>query len=657
MKTRRFLRPFSAFVFSLVLACTAFAFAACDTDDNDKDNKTDTAETFYKVTLDFDGTLGSVTASDPADSKGYAPDEQVTVTFAPNAGYTVSSVKVNDADVTFTGDSYSFAVKGDTTVKVGFSVAHYQVTVTSPAAAEGTLSVSEPASESGYVLGEKVTVTVEANAGYYVTAVKVNGTAIDAVEGEYSFTVAGATTVSAEFGAFADALSGKTYYSFAAAYGYTFQSGKATALATGAEAVDYAFTSDNTAVLKAEEEDVSIVLNDDGTLLVGDDTYFVVGEELTVSVKESGTDVDVVFTVERVDVTDDGIGMGDSYTVVFGNTYTYGGKACNSIENYADELTLTYAETPYSYKVTVDLTALTAKKALSGVSLLTEGDDYRLDISTDGANRFADFYKKDGNSFKQVGSSLARKSREVDDGEFEYYWEANETAGDVTTVYTIVITGAKWRDPASLDDYSDAKITVTKSEQGTKTLTAQGNDNTNYEVKITVKGSDITIDSIKKGTSTLYNPQYNQHAKSESLVKVNDTTFKYSYAVTSGGKDTFYVCTFTIDTSAWTMTVTSDKMQSKTVYVDISLGGNVSIDQVVVLYDSQGKPTGFGSIEKLIIGEGMNVLTGSSSVEEKGDNVYVITFTADGTGEEIKLQVTATGSSSSPNFNISLYTE
>ncbi len=667
MKTRRFLRPFSALVFTLVLACSAFASAACD-NLVPKDTDTDAdADTFYKVTLDFDATLGSVTASAPADPKGYAPDEQVTVTFAPNTGYAVSSVKVNDADVTVSGDSYSFAVKGDTTVKVGFGVAHYQVTVTSPAAAEGTLSVSAPASESGYVLGEKVTVTVEANAGYYVTAVKVNGTAIEAVEGEYSFTVAGATTVSAEFGAFADALSGKTYYSFAAAYGYTFQSGKATALSTGAEAIDYAFTSDNTAVLKAEE-DTALVVNDDGTLLVGDDTYFVVGEELTVSVKESGTDVDVVFTIEKVDVSDDGSGLGDSYTVFFGSTCTYGAESCVSIDNYADELTLVYVKGTSSYTVTVDLTDHTASKALSGVSLLTADGNYRLDISTKGANRFADFFKKDGSSFKQVGSSLARKSREVDDGEFEYYWEANETAGDVTTVYTIVITGAKWRDPAALDDYSDAKITVTKVDSVSKTLTATGTDGASYEVTFAVEGDDITITVIKKDGSRLYDPKYFAHQTAEILEPNGEKSFKYSYTKTVYGadgssKDHSYELTITLtgdSSDTWVLSVDAkdttpqdlpSNLKTKTIWPRVTAPNGDGYEGITVQYDDNNKVWGItGSFDCYISGGGYESVTvKSSTAQDQGNSTYLVT--AETTRGQIKLQIVVSGG---PNFTITV---
>lgn len=102
-------------LFSVVfLVCTALFLAACGEEESGTPH--------YKVTLDYEQAQGTVTLSDPADSKGYVKDEDVTVTFTANSGYAVSEVKVNDTAVTYSGNTYTFKIQGDTTVAVTFAV-------------------------------------------------------------------------------------------------------------------------------------------------------------------------------------------------------------------------------------------------------------------------------------------------------------------------------------------------------------------------------------------------------------------------------------------------------------------------------------------------------------------------------------------------------
>ncbi len=438
-----------------------------------------------------------------------------------------------------------------------------------------------------------------------------------------------------------DFLAGKTIYSFTEQLGYKFENGKATSLATGSSPVDYAITSETTATIGED----TLTLNDDGSLTIdGGGCYYFVGVEVTLSVKEGGQDVNVVFTIEKVEVQNTP-GVGDEYTVTFSGTTKYGEKECVSIENgYATQLTLTYVEGSSKYTVTVDLSANTATKALAGVSLLTEDQLYRLDINTGSASRYAELYKKNGSSYNLVADHMMRTGR--DNG--TYYWEGTQTVGDTMTTYTIDIEGAIWGSPASLDKYSGATITVTTKEQTSKTLTAQGTDKANYEVTFLVEDGETSITRIKKDSDDLYNPRYMTHQNGEVLEKLDNNTFKYSYS--SG--TTYYVITFEIkgeEVSDWTMTVTVETLSAKTINCNISIDGG-SYESVTILYGSDGKPTGIASIEMLVLGEGSKTLTGTSKVEDKGNGSYVITFTTENDGE-IKLLVKGTG----PNFTVELY--
>ncbi len=458
-----------------------------------------------------------------------------------------------------------------------------------------------------------------------------------AAQDDYTNAKITVTTESAS--ALEDFLTGKTLFSLAAQEGYNFADGKATALATGSVAENYVITSETTATIGG---DVTLTKNEDGSVTIDEKTYFFVGVEVTLTVKEAGTDVNVVFTIQKVDVQNTS-GIGDEYEVTFGGTTKYGDNVCTEVTVFGGELTLTYVDSSSKYAVTVDLSKNTATKALSGVSLLTDDQEYRLDITTGSENRLSDFYKKSGSSYTLVASSLARQSREVGE-DFEYYWECKETVGDTLINYTIDITGAKWGDPASLDKYSDAKITVKKVEKTSKTLTATGSDNASYEVTFMVDGDIISIYTIKKGGSRLYDEQYNQHQSNEVLEKLGDKSFKYSYTPSFGSD--YYVLTITIEgeeIANWTMTVEVEKSFVKTVnYVD-------PYESVTITYGEDGKPTGIVSVVELIPDVGMNTYTGTSSVEDKGD-FYLITFTPTG-GEAIKFKVTGTG----PNFTITVY--
>ena len=134
-------------------------------------------------------TNGTVT---PDKTKVYSGDT-VTLTVTPDASYAVKSVKYNDTEITPVNGVYSFEMPAeDVTVTAVFG---HTVAIDNNIT-NGTVSADLPVAENN----EAVTLTVTPAAGYAVKSVTVNDTAIDAVNGVYSFTMpAEDVTVSAEF--------------------------------------------------------------------------------------------------------------------------------------------------------------------------------------------------------------------------------------------------------------------------------------------------------------------------------------------------------------------------------------------------------------------------------------------------------------------------
>ncbi len=183
------MRLFRTFLAAALFAVLALGLTAC--------GKTD------RYTLDIQcGEGGKVTASAPAEDKGYKAGETVTLTVSPDAGYTLDTFTVNGAPASPEGNKYTFEIGQNTVVKATFAsetpAVYYQIT-TAFDAARGSLTLTPSAASAGYAAGEEVTLTVTAKAGYAVGAVKVGGGEVTLTDGKYTFKVEGNTSVSAEF--------------------------------------------------------------------------------------------------------------------------------------------------------------------------------------------------------------------------------------------------------------------------------------------------------------------------------------------------------------------------------------------------------------------------------------------------------------------------
>ena len=121
-----------------------------------------------------------------------------TLAYSTNDGanYTDgSSFAVNSA-MTAKGKAYYGTIEAESDAYAYTVVTHYAVTATANPENGGTVSVS-PASA---LAGETVTITATPKSGYQLESITVNGTALEAVDGVYSFTMpAQATEVIANF--------------------------------------------------------------------------------------------------------------------------------------------------------------------------------------------------------------------------------------------------------------------------------------------------------------------------------------------------------------------------------------------------------------------------------------------------------------------------
>lgn len=144
------------------------------------------------VVLSFDNNQGTVTADKTNGDVG----QTVTLTITPNEGYEIDSVKANDK--VLSGTTYSFKlVEGENNVEVTFKAkavepeVEYNITY----AASEDYDVKE-LSATKAKKGQTVTFKVEVkNENKELDEVKVNGTALTANDGFYSFVMGEADAV------------------------------------------------------------------------------------------------------------------------------------------------------------------------------------------------------------------------------------------------------------------------------------------------------------------------------------------------------------------------------------------------------------------------------------------------------------------------------
>ena len=156
--------------------------------------KTPPAPTQYTLTASVDGGHGTVDPTNVTKNDG----ETVTLTFAPDPGYELDEVKVNDVVTPVSGNSLTLTMDGDKTVLVKYKATPTPpptpVTYTLTASVDGGHGNVDPTSKT-VAKDETVTLTFTPETGYEIEEVKVNDVVTPVSENTLTLTMDGDKTV------------------------------------------------------------------------------------------------------------------------------------------------------------------------------------------------------------------------------------------------------------------------------------------------------------------------------------------------------------------------------------------------------------------------------------------------------------------------------
>lgn len=120
--------------------------------------------------------------------RAYASGETVEFTVSPSRGYRVVKVTLNGEEIVAGGSGYSYTVQdSDTAIVIVVQTELISLETAVTVTPEGSAEVS--GYELSYGIDDAVTFIVEANAGYEITRVTVNGYDVTASDNVYSYTV------------------------------------------------------------------------------------------------------------------------------------------------------------------------------------------------------------------------------------------------------------------------------------------------------------------------------------------------------------------------------------------------------------------------------------------------------------------------------------
>ena len=130
-----------------------------------------------------------------------------TITFSPDNGYRIRSVKVNNSTVSVSNNQYTISnINANTSVSVEFEaipVTTYTLSITASgngSASYGGTTIRSKTSSFSVNAGSSVTITFSPDNGYRIKSVKVNNTTVSVSNNQYTISSINAnTTVSVEF--------------------------------------------------------------------------------------------------------------------------------------------------------------------------------------------------------------------------------------------------------------------------------------------------------------------------------------------------------------------------------------------------------------------------------------------------------------------------
>ena len=428
-----------------------------------------------------------------------------TITFTPDNGYRIKSVKVNNTAVSVSNNQYTISsISGNTTVSVEFEAippTTYTLSITASgngsASYDGT-TIRSKTSSFTVTEGTSATITFSPDNGYRIKSVTVNNSSVSVSNNQYTISsISGNTTVSVEFEAIPPTtytLTITTYGNGSASYdGTTIRSRTSSFTVTEGTSATIYFTPDNGYRIK------SVTVNNT------DVTYYISNDSYTISSISGDTSVEVEF--EEIPST----------------TYT---------------LSITaYGNGSASYNGTIirsRTSSFTVTEGSSATIYFTPDNGYRIKSVTVNNTDVTSYISNDSYTISSISGDI---SVEVDFEEIP------------PTTYTLSIT-ATGNGSASYNNTTiRSKTTTFTVNEGTNATLTFTPDN-GYRIKsvkvnsstVTVPNNQYTISNIKANTTV-----------SVEFEAIPPTTYTLSITATGNGSASYNNTTIRSKTTTFTV--------------------------------------------------------------------------------------------------------
>ena len=620
-----------------------------------------------------------------------------TISFTPDNGYQIKSVKVNNADVTSSVSNNSYTISNiskDTNVEVEFeAIPPTTYTLSIKATGNGSASYSGTTVRGKTTTftvneGTNATVSFTPDNGYQIKTVKVNNTVVSLSNNQYTVSnISSNTTVEVEFEVIpltTYILSIKVTGNGSASYdGTTIRSKTSTFNINEGTNAKISFTPDNGYRIKSIK-----VNNADVTSSVSNNIY-------TISNINKDTNVEVEFeaipaTTYTLSITASGSGSasyngtsirsktstftvneGTNVSITFTPDNGYRIKSVKEnntiVTSYVSSNTYTISSISRNTTVEVEFEAVPPTiytlsiKAIGNGSVLYDGTTIRGKTSTftvnEGTNATISFAPDNGYRIKSVKVNNADVTSSVSNNSYTINNISRDTNVEVefeaipATIYTLSIT-ASGSGSASYNGTSIRSKTSTFTvNEGTNISITFTPDN-GYRIKSVKENNTIVTSYVSNNTYTINNISRNTTVEVE-FEAIPQTTYTLTIAVSGGGSVYYEGETINNSTNYYTVNdgtyatiyfTPDDGYRLKSVkenYYDVTsqigsnsyttyISGNTSIEVEfeeisVSTYSLSVKASGSGSVS--YNGSTVRNRTTSFTVEE-GTNA-TITFTPD----------------------------
>ena len=167
--------------------------------------------TYYDLTISATGngsaTYNSTNVRGKSQTFSVVEGTNATITFTPDAGYRIASVKVNNATVSVSNNQYTVSnITANTTVAVTFEQippTYYDLTISATGNGSATYNSTNVRGKTqtfSVVEGTNATITFTPDAGYRIASVKVNNSTVSVSNNQYTVSnITANTTVAVTF--------------------------------------------------------------------------------------------------------------------------------------------------------------------------------------------------------------------------------------------------------------------------------------------------------------------------------------------------------------------------------------------------------------------------------------------------------------------------